>query len=474
MDATRSPAFVLFADIVARNEGGVRGLRERRHKLVGEHAARFRGNLVEEGDDGSRCAFASAADAVACALAMQEELAGEAALAPRLGVHLRGEAGDVAARTGPLAEPGGVFISSGVWEQVRELEGLEAALLGNGVWALKGRAAAQRSLLPRRTWLRLALLGAGALILLLVALVTIPPSREAVILGLIRADALHVYPSYEQQVDFTRAPDGVRIAWAGIGQGPAVLNVPGWASHLERGIGSPGDNLVVPLLMDSHRVLVYDERGFGLSEHGVGDLSLEARVADAAAVLDAAGVERTSVIGLSTGALPALALAAKHPERVDRLVLYGAAPRFGQSPDDPALRERLLGMAELMRAGWSEEDPAYRPLFADLFMPGARPLMVRAYDELQHVAVDGDGMADFLEATLDIDVTALAPLVQAPTLLVHARGDGVVPFEEARRLARLIPHATLVDVEGRDHVPLPADALTKRLGPLIVDFLAGT
>jgi pimeloyl-ACP methyl ester carboxylesterase len=474
VDATRPAAVVLFAELVARDEGAEGGLRERRHKLVGEHAARFRGGLHEERGDASLCSFASAADAVACALAMQEELAGEAALAPRLGVHLRGEAGDVADRTGPLAEPGEVCVSSGVWEQVRGLEGLEAAPLGDGVWALKGRAAARRFLLPRRTWLRLALLAAGALILGLVALMTIPPARQAVVLGLIRANALHVYPGYDQEVRFTRAPDGVRIAWAAIGAGPAVVNFPGWASHLERGFGSPGNNIIVPLLMDSHRVLVYDGRGFGLSQHAVGDLSLEARVADAAAVMDAAGVERASVIGLSTAALPALAFAALHPERVDRLVLYGAATRFGQSPRDPSLRERLLALAQLMREGWDEEEPAYRSLFAGLFMPEAQPLMVRAYDELQHVAVNGDGIADFLEATLDIDVSALAPLVQAPTLLVHARGDGVVPFDEARRLAGLIPHAQLVDFEGRNHVPLPADEVTRELGPLIVEFLGQT
>jgi pimeloyl-ACP methyl ester carboxylesterase len=473
VDATRSPSAVLVAELLARGGAALPGLRERRRKLVGEHAARFRGSLLEERGEASLCTFASAADAVACALALQEELAGEATLAPRLAVRLRGETDGAAARTGAPAE-GRVCVSSAVWEQVRGLEGLEAAAQDDGSWALEGHAAAPRVLLPRRTWLRLALIAAGMLVLLLVALMTIPPARQAVVLGLVRANALHVYPAYDQQVRSAHAPDGVRLAWAAIGQGPPVLNLPGWASHLERGFGSPGNNVIVPLLMDSHRVLVFDERGFGLSQHGVEDLSLEARVADAAAVMDAAGVERASLIGLSTAALPALAFAAWHPERVDRLVLYGAAPRFGQSSRDPSLRERLLALAGLMRTGWDEADPAYRPVFAELFMPDAQPLMVRAYDEIQHVAVDGDGIANFLEATLAIDVSALAPLVQAPTLLVHVRGDRLVPLAEAQRLADLIPHAELVEFEGNDHVPLPADAVSRGLGPLIAKFLAGS
>lgn len=448
---------ILFTAIAAQGEQEVPALRERHQKILGECAARFRGRVLEEGQRGSLAVFASAADAVACCLAIQEEPAGEPALRLRSGVDLGDPSqAPAAARIGSLAEPGGVCVSSRVWEQVRGLSGLEGTrLAGADVWAL--HASSPR----RRSWLRRALLGAGLLFVLVAVFAAIPPAREAVLLGLIRANAVHVFPVYQQTLRSTTTSDGARIAWASIGAGPAVVNVPGWPSHLERGFGSPGNNIVVPLLKDSHRVLVYDERGFGLSERGSRDVSLAARVRDLEAVLDAAGVERASVIGLSAGSLPAIAFAAQHPERVERLFLYGAGTRFGT--------EQARELVGLMREG---ESPASRKLFRQLFMPEADAFTVRAFGVLERAATDSAGAADFLAATLEMDVSALAPRVRAPTLLVAVRGDRVVPYDDARRLASLIPHARLVTLEGRNHTPLPGEPVTGELDDLMLGFLS--
>lgn len=498
MGATRSLAAILFTHIVgytavaARSQTAALELCERHRKLVGESVARFRGRFFEEAGDESLSTFASAADAVACAMAVQEELASHGG--PRLRVsihlgeveeqdgHLIGDAVKVARRIRRLAEPGGVCVSSPVWENVGNLAGLDASFLGDmsfehlqeplGVWALRGEGLPAPTASQRRTWLRLALLGAGALFLLVAVFASIQPAREAVVLGLVRANAVHVLPSYDQEIHFTESSDGVRLAWASIGEGPAVVNVAGWPSHLERGLGSPGNNVVVPALMGTHRVLVYDGRGFGLSEHGVADLSLEARVRDVEAVLDAAGVERASVIGISSAALPAVALAALRPERVERLLVYGAASRFGYSPSDPSVRARALALADLMRAGSDQTDPAFRHIFSSLFMPDADPFMVRVFDELQRVSGSPADIADFLEATIEIDIEELAPRVQAPTLIVHVRGDELVPDEEVRRLASLIPNAELLTFEGRNHLPMPGDAWAHASDDVIRDFMS--
>lgn len=498
MGTTGSLAAILFTDIVgytavvARSEVEALALRERHRKLLGESAARFRGRFFEETGDESLSTFASAADAVACAMAVQEELAGHEGLSLRVSIHLGevleqdghliGDAVNVAARIRPLAQPGGVCVSSQVWENVRNLAGLEASFLGDkslknveepvGVWALHGEGDAPTAAAHRRTWLRIALLGAGAVFLLIAIFAAIPPAREALILGLVRANAVHVFPSYDQEIRFTESADGVHIAWASIGEGPPVVNVSAWASHLERGLGSPGNNVVVPALMDSHRVLVFDGRGFGLSEHGVADLSLEARVRDVEAVMDAAGVERASVIGISSAALPAVAVAALRPERVERLLVYGGASRFGYSPRDPSVRERALALADVMRTGWDHSNPAFRQLFGGLFMPEADPLLVRVFDELQRVSASGSEIANFLEATIEIDISELAPLVQAPTLVVHVRGDALVPYEEARRLASLIPNAELLTFEGRNHIPIPGDAWADASDEVIREFMS--
>ena len=279
----------------------------------------------------------------------------------------------------------------------------------------------------------------AALIFLVVGVfAAIRPAREAVILGLLRANAVHVYPGYEQAVQSATTPDGVQLAWAAVGEGPPVVNVAGWATHLERGFGSPGHNVVVPLLMGERRVVVYDGRGFGLSQRDAHDWSLEARVRDLEAVMDAAGVERADLVGLSTAAPTALAFAALHPERVERLLLYGAGVSY--APD-----------GELM--------------------PEADAFMRRVFELLQGVGGDERQIEEFLEATRAIDVAAFAPRVQAPTRMVHVVGDELVPYAEAQRLADLIPNAELVSFEGRNHVPLPGDPAAGKLGETLVEFL---
>lgn len=253
-----------------------------------------------------------------------------------------------------------------------------------------------------------------------------------------------------QEVRFCRADDGVRIAWARHGAGPPLLIVSCWLSHLQHDWQSPVWRHFLDDLGDIATVVRYDERGFGLSEWEVADFSLERRLADLAALVDAAGLDRFAVLGMSGGAPVALAYAHAHPDRVTRLVLYGAMAGGGLQQTDEAAEEAFLAM---IRAGWARPDPVFRRVFTNSFIPGATEQQMEWMDELQRTSTNTDNAVCSRVARHQVDVRPLLPEIAMPTLVLHAEGDRVAP-DWGPRLAAAIPDARLVMLESRNHVLL--------------------
>ncbi len=208
-------------------------------------------------------------------------------------------------------------------------------------------------------------------------------------------------------------------------------------------------------LGERHTVLRYDERGCGLSDREVEDMSLEARVADLAAVIDAAGFDRVALLGMSQGGPVAIAYAARHPERVSKLVLYGTYAR-GRLVRDPSPqdREQAQLMISLIRMGWGQNQPTFRRLFTTLFIPDASEAQMQWFDELQRVTTEPETAVKIRHARNHDDVTGEAARVKSPTLVLHARDDALVGYAEGRLVATLIPGARLVALEGRNHILL--------------------
>ena len=204
-------------------------------------------------------------------------------------------------------------------------------------------------------------------------------------------------------------------------------------------------------LGECHTVVRYDERGCGLSDAAVGEPSLETWVGDLEAVVDAAGLERFALLGVSQGAAIAVAYAAQHSERISNLVLYGGYARGrrlrGQSEQEDALIAAI-------RAGWTSDDPAFRHVFSMLFLPRGTPAQMAWYDELLRRTTSVDAAVRLFRARGAVDVVAAAPRVDARTLVIHAREDRVVPVEEGRLLATLIPDARLVLLDSANHILL--------------------
>jgi pimeloyl-ACP methyl ester carboxylesterase/DNA-binding CsgD family transcriptional regulator len=271
----------------------------------------------------------------------------------------------------------------------------------------------------------------------------------------VKATVVRRGDAVRQEVRFCSAPDGTRLAYAVHGRGGPLVRTATWLTHLEFDWESPVWRHWLEALADGHMVLRYDERGCGLTDRDVEDVSFDTRVADLETVIDAAGLDRVSLIGISQGGPVAVAYAARHPERVSRLILYATFAR-GRLRRDPSQvdREQAQLMESLIRMGWGRGLPAFRRLFTTLFIPDASPEQMEWFDELQRITADPDTAVRIRHARSQDLVTDDATRVACPTLVLHARDDALVPFAEGRLLATLIPGARFVALESRNHILL--------------------
>lgn len=243
------------------------------------------------------------------------------------------------------------------------------------------------------------------------------------------------------------------------GSGPPLVRVATWMTHLQHDWDSPLWRHWLDGLADGRTLLRYDERGSGLSDRDVSRFSVEAWVEDLEAVVDAAGLERFSLLGLSNGGAVAIAYAVRHPERVSHLVLSGAfaQARLRRNPS-PQTRAEVEGLVSLIRTGWGQANPAFRRVFTTLLVPGAAHEQMEWFDELQRITATPETAALMRAAREDIDVADLVEQVTTPTLVLHAQDDAAAPFEQGRALASAIPGARFVPLESRNHILLQDEA----------------
>lgn len=262
----------------------------------------------------------------------------------------------------------------------------------------------------------------------------------------------------EQEIRFCTAPDGVRIAYASLGNGTPLVKAANWLNHLEYDLQSPVWRHWLVELARDHTLIRYDERGCGLSDWQVEDFSLDAWVRDLETVVDTLGLERFPLVGISQGGPVAIKYATEHPEKVSRLILYGAYSqgwRMRKFSVEETERHRALNT--LIKVGWGHDTPAFRQVFSMLFMPDATAEQLHWFTELERVSTSPENAAKFYEAFGVIDVLDLLPKISVPTLVLHARDDMRVPMEAGRELAALIPGARFVLLEGKNHVLLESE-----------------
>jgi pimeloyl-ACP methyl ester carboxylesterase/DNA-binding CsgD family transcriptional regulator len=278
----------------------------------------------------------------------------------------------------------------------------------------------------------------------------------------------------KQQIRFCKSFDGTRIAFAVSGDGPALVKAPHWLTHLEYEPQSPVWKAWIEALSRNHTLLRMDARGCGLSDREVGEFSLAHYVNDLEAVIDAAGLDRFALFGHSQGGAIAVEYAARHPQRVSHLVLLGSYARGslkrGLPPERVAELEALL---KLVEAGWGREDPAYRALFSTQFAPAATLEQLNSLSELQRRSAPPANAVRLMRSFYALDVGASAARLACPTLVLHARGDRRVPFEEGRALASRIPGARFEPLESENHILLAHEPAFAAFFAALGDFLPG-
>jgi pimeloyl-ACP methyl ester carboxylesterase/DNA-binding CsgD family transcriptional regulator len=274
----------------------------------------------------------------------------------------------------------------------------------------------------------------------------------------------------QQQIRFCTSSDGVRLAYAVSGSGPPLLRAPHWITHLEH------DDAVWGHLLEAlgrrFTLVRFDQRGCGLSDRGAADISFEAWVRDLESVADAAQLERFPVLGVSQGAAIAVAYAARHPERVSHLILYGGYAQGWTSRNlTERERETFDTLGKLIELGWSGRDASLRQVFTMQFIPGASMERARAFNELMQLSASTQTALRIYRAFGAVDVRAEAPLVRCPALVMHSTRDLRVPFEAGRSLAGLIPGARFVPLESDNHLLLENEPALRRLLDAVDEFL---
>jgi pimeloyl-ACP methyl ester carboxylesterase/DNA-binding winged helix-turn-helix (wHTH) protein len=274
-----------------------------------------------------------------------------------------------------------------------------------------------------------------------------------------------------QDMRFSLTDDGVRLAWASSGHGPPLVKASNWLTHLDFEWGSPIWQHWWTELSKHHRVIRYDERGNGMSQRDVPHVSFETWVRDLETVVDAAQLDRFSLLGISRGGPIAIAYAVKHPERVSRLVLYGAFPvglyHYG-SPEEIEARRALIS---LTRLGWGLNNPAFCRMFTNRFMPNATPVHENWFDDLQRVSTSAENAARLIDVDCGIDVRGLLRQLRVPTLVMHCDHDKVVSPEHGRQLAAEIPNARYVSLPSANHLLLAEEPAWQMLLEELSTFL---
>jgi len=395
------------------------------------------GRVVDSTGDNLMAEFASVVDAVECSVEIQKELETRNAGLPenrtmefRIGINLGdvieeegriyGDGVNIAARIESLSEAGGVCISGSAYDFLGKKLSLGYEYLGEHTVKNIEKAVRVYRVLSE------------------------PEPRHM-----------------EQQIRFCATPDGVRVAYSTVGQGPAVVIVPGWISHLQLYAELPALRALRGKLARNHTLVAYDKYGCGLSERSRTDFSLESELRPLEAVVDHLKLRRFALWGISQSGAVAAAYAAEHPRRVSHLILYGAYARGEAIAAD----ELKLGLKSLIRAHWGMGSKT----LADLFLPGIDEASIRWFTRLQREAATPEMAAQLMDLTYSLNVVDLLPKVRVPTLVMHRRGDRAIPFQLGREMAAMIPGARFVQLEGNIHLPFFGNV--DSIGRTMAEFL---
>ena len=275
-----------------------------------------------------------------------------------------------------------------------------------------------------------------------------------------------------QKIRYVRSSDGAKLAWAESGSGPVLVKAANWMTHLEYEWESPVWRHWMTFFSEHFRYIRYDERGCGMTDQVINDLSFESWVDDLETVIGASKAnEPFALLGISQGAATCIGYAARYPERVSKLILYGGYARGVSHRGDAKSEKVYRAIIDLIRLRWGDENPAFRQVFTSRFIPGGTDEQVEWFNELCRKTTSAENAARLMEARAHINVSRLLPDLQMPTLVIHSREDDVVPISLGKELAANIPGAQFVELDSKNHVLLEDEPAWLRFCEVVREFM---
>ena len=273
-----------------------------------------------------------------------------------------------------------------------------------------------------------------------------------------------------QRIHIARTPDGVRLAWAEAGDGRILVKATNWLTHLQYDWESPVWRHWMAFFSNHFHFVRFDERGCGMSDREVGDVSEANWLSDLECVIEAAGIDRPMVLlGVSQGAATVIRYAVKYPERVSHLVIYGGYAD-GWMRRSGLEEQHYRAVLEMMRLGWGRRNAIVRQAFTARFIPEATHEQVDWFNDLCRKTAAPEMAVRLLEARAHVDVTHLLAQVGVPTLVLHSRRDEVIPFAEGQKLASEIPNADFVELDSRNHILLADEPAWRVFQRVVLEF----
>ena len=275
-----------------------------------------------------------------------------------------------------------------------------------------------------------------------------------------------------QRIRYLTTHDGVKLAWSEAGNGSHLVKASNWLTHLEYDCVSPVWRHWIAFFSSISHFVRYDERGCGMTDWVVSDVSPERWVEDLELVIEAAAPSQpVSLLGISQGAAACIEYAVRHPERVSSLVLYGAYARGMNHRSNAAKQREYAAIIELCRTSWGCDNAAFREVFTSRFLPGGSREQIDWFNELCRKTTSPEMAARLLTTRSDVLVLDRLDKIRVPTLVLHAREDGVVPFSEGRDLAARIAGAQFVELDSKNHVLLEHEPAWERFCEAVREFL---
>lgn len=285
------------------------------------------------------------------------------------------------------------------------------------------------------------------------------------------SDPPEALPIMQQNIQFCQASDGVQLAYATTGVGPVLVKAATWMTNLEDDFKSSLWGHIIRDISGYRQLIRFDQRGNGLSDRTVETISPARFSSDLEDVINAAGVDKCALLGISQGSAAAIEFAVKYPDRVTHLVLLGSFAHGVTKFGGEKARAQLEVMKEMMRVGWGQRSSTFRRVFTAMFVPSVDPAIADEFDQMQSTTTSAETAVRLLQAISDIDVDDLLEKVRVPTLVLHCKGDLAISIKEGRFIASKIPHARFVMLESDNHVPIGGEPAAIILAQEIRAFL---